>query len=92
MELEWISQKLQNHPQGPLVAVVLEILSLSFLLIFSYQSLRLIMLARDWTPVFNISRRYIYACLPVSGVIMVAYSVRNIVRETRIYLKTLHTG
>jgi TRAP-type C4-dicarboxylate transport system permease small subunit len=50
------------------------------------------MLARDWTPVFNISRRYLYACIPVSGVIMVAYSVRNIVRETRTYWKTLRTG
>lgn len=88
-KLEWISQKLRTHPHGPLVAVVLEILSLSFLLIFAYQSLRLTMLAKDWTPVFNISRRYLYACMPVSGVIMVAYSVRNIVRETRIYLKTL---
>jgi TRAP-type transport system small permease protein len=88
-KLEWISQKLRAHPQGPLVAIVLEILSLSFLLIFAYQSLRLTMLARDWTPVFNISRRYLYACMPVSGVIMVAYSVRNIVRETRVYLNTL---
>jgi TRAP-type C4-dicarboxylate transport system permease small subunit len=91
-KLDWISKKLQQHRQGPLVAVLLEILSLAFLAIFAYQSLRLTILAKDWTPVFNVSRRYLYVCMPVSGVIMVGYSVRNLLRETRTYLKTLRSG
>ena len=88
-KLEWISQRLRQHRHGSLAAVALEILSLIFLMIFAYQSLRLTILAKDWTPVFNLSRRYLYVCMPVSGVIMLAYSVRNIVRETRTYLKAL---
>lgn len=91
-KLDWISQRLRQHRLGPLVAVGLEILSLVFLVIFAYQSLRLTILAKDWTPVFNISRRYLYVCMPVSGFIMVAYSVRNIVRETRRCLKTLRSA
>lgn len=85
-KLDWISQRLRQQRYGPLVAVALEVLSLLFLVIFAYQSLRLTILAKDWTPVFNISRRYLYVCMPVSGVIMLAYSVRNIVREVRMFL------
>lgn len=85
-KLDWISKKLQSTRYGHLVAVVLEIISLGFLVVFAYQSLRLTALAKDWTPVFNVPRRFLYACMPVSGVIMVAYSIRNIIREARSYL------
>lgn len=83
-KLSWISDKLQGTSKGHLVSVVLEILSLAFLLIFAYQAMRLTVLARDWTPVFNVSRRYLYGCMPISGVIMVGYSMRNIVREVKL--------
>lgn len=48
---------------------------------FMRRTLRLTVLAKDWTPVFNVSRRYLFVCMPISGVIMVGYSIRNIVRE-----------
>jgi TRAP-type C4-dicarboxylate transport system permease small subunit len=59
----------------------LELISLFFLIIFSYESLRLTILAKDWTPVFNVSRRYLYVCMPISGLIMVGYGIRNVLRE-----------
>lgn len=90
-KLEWISAKLEHHPQGALVKLLIEVLSLTFLLIFAYQSLRLTLLARDWTPVFNIPRRYVYACMPLAGFIMVAYSVRNLMRGTRAFIKNLQS-
>lgn len=80
-KLEWLPKRLQGTRGGRLVIAGLEVLSLFFLLIFATQSLRLTILARDWTPVFNVSRRFLYVCMPVSGFIMVAYSVRNVVRE-----------
>ncbi|MEE4313476.1 MAG: TRAP transporter small permease subunit [Desulfofustis sp.] len=80
-KLEWISKKLSGTTAGHLLACIIELLSLFFLLIFFYQALRLTMLARDWTPVFNIPRRYLYVCMPLSGVIMVCYSIRNVIRE-----------
>ncbi|MEJ2039506.1 MAG: TRAP transporter small permease [Desulfosarcinaceae bacterium] len=76
--LEWISEKLKRRPAGHLLAAGLEIISLLFIVIFFYQALRLTMLAKDWTPVFNVPRRYLYGCMPISGLIMVGYSVRNI--------------
>ena len=37
------------------------------------------MRAADWTPVINMPKKLLYASMPVSGAIMIAYSVRNIV-------------
>ncbi len=42
---------------------------------------------KDWTPVFNVFRRYLYVCMPVSGIIMVGYSIRNILREMSTFWK-----
>ncbi len=86
-KLEWINEKIKGTLVGHLVAVILELISLFFLLIFFYQALRLTMLAKDWTPVFNVSRRYLYVCMPISGIIMVGYSIRNVLREMLAFRK-----
>ena len=86
-KLEWINEKIKETPLGHLVAVVLELISLFFLLVFFYQALRLTLLAKDWTPVFNVSRRYLYVCMPISGIIMVGYSIRNVLREMLAFWK-----
>ena len=80
-KLDWINEKIKGTRPGHLVAALLEVVSLIFLAIFFYQSARLTILAKDWTPVFNVSRRCLYICMPVSGLIMVGYSIRNVVRE-----------
>ena len=85
--LEWINEKLKGKPAGHLVAAALELISLSFIFIFFYQSLQLTVLAKDWTPVFNVPRRCLYGCMPLSGLIMVVYSIRNILRETGAFWK-----
>ena len=86
-KLEWINEKIKETPLGHLVAMVLELISLFFLLVFFYQALRLTLLAKDWTPVFNVSRRYLYVCMPISGIIMVGYSIRNVLREMLAFWK-----
>ena len=85
--LEWISNKIKGTRKGHLVAAVMELLSLCFIVVFFYESLRLTALAKDWTPVFNVSRRYLYVCMPLSGLIMVIYSVRNIFRELGAFMR-----
>jgi TRAP-type C4-dicarboxylate transport system permease small subunit len=79
--LEWINEKIKGTRACHLVAAGMEVISLFFILIFFYQAMRLTLLARDWTPVFNVPRRYLYVCMPLSGIIMVAYSIRKIVME-----------
>jgi TRAP-type C4-dicarboxylate transport system permease small subunit len=90
--LDWISKKLEGTPAGSITAAALELVSLFFICIFFYQALRLTMLARDWTPVFNVSRRYLYVCMPISGLIMVMYSIRNFLREIATFRKLRRGG
>ena len=80
-KLEWINKKIHGTASGHLVALILELLSLFFLVVFFYESSHLTLLAKDWTPVFNIPRRCLYICMPISGIIMVGYSIRNFIRE-----------
>ena len=61
--------------------MMIELLVLCFVVIFFYYSLRLTILARDVTNVFAISKRILYSCLPVSGAVMIIYSIRNITVE-----------
>lgn len=86
--LEWINEKIKGTRKGHLLAAMIELLSLCFITVFFLESLRLTMLAKDWTPVFNVSRRYLYVCMPLSGAIMVAYSMRNILREISAFRKS----
>ena len=86
-KLEWLSSKMTGTRTGHLVVGGLELISLFFLLTFAYQSLRLTILAKDWTPYFNVSRRFLYVCMPISGCIMVGYSLRNVIREILAFRK-----
>lgn len=67
--------------------LIIELLVLCFAVIFFTYSLRLTILARDVTNVFAIPKRVLYSCLPVSGAIMILYSIRNILVEMMSILK-----
>jgi TRAP-type C4-dicarboxylate transport system permease small subunit len=84
--LEWINEKIKGTAAGHLMAAAIELLSLIFIAIFFYQATRLTFLARDWTPVFNLPRRCLYICMPISGLIMLGYSVRSVLREIAAFL------
>ena len=88
-KLDWINKKLLGTPSGHCIAFILELLSLFFLAVFFYQSYRLTMLAQDWTPVFNVSRRWLYVCMPISGLIMVGYSIKNSIRELLLFKRAI---
>ena len=64
---------------GYLLDIVINIVSITFIAAFTYYSFNLTMRAADWTPVINMPKKLLYASMPVSGAIMIAYSVRNIV-------------
>lgn len=82
-KLEWLSETIKNIKARHLFLLGIETVSILFLLIFTYQSLQLTILARDWTPVFNVSKRFLYGCMPISGTIMVGYSIRKILNEVK---------
>jgi TRAP-type C4-dicarboxylate transport system permease small subunit len=78
---DWIEKRIKNIRIKYAYRMMIELLVLCFVVIFFYYSLRLTMLARDVTNVFAISKRILYSCLPVSGAVMMIYSIRNITVE-----------
>jgi len=79
---DWIGAVILKGPRARhLYRAVVEVLVLIFTMIFLYYSLRLTVLARDVTNVFAIPKGVLYSCMPISGAIMVIYSLRNIIVE-----------
>jgi TRAP-type C4-dicarboxylate transport system permease small subunit len=79
---DWIGGKIIKKETGRhLYRMALESVVLVFALIFFYYSLRLTVLARDVTNVFAIPKSVLYSCMPVAGVIMILYSIRNVAVE-----------
>ena len=78
---DWIERRISNLGLKHVYRILLDLLILLFAMIFFYYSLNLTIAARDVTNVFAISKRVLYSCLPISGIIMVIYTIRNIVLE-----------
>ena len=89
---DWIEKRIRDQRMRYVYRSIIELLVLCFAVIFFYYSLRLTILARDVTNVFAIPKRVLYSCLPVSGAIMIIYSIRNIAVELIGILKLRRQG
>ena len=78
---DWIEKRIGDIRMRHVYRLVIELLVLCFVVIFFYYSLRLTILARDVTNVFAIPKRVLYSCLPISGFVMIIYSLRNVTLE-----------
>lgn len=78
---DWLEKRIRNETGRTVYRLVVELLTFCFACIYFYYSLRLTLLAQDATNVFAIPKKVLYSCLPVSGVIMTLYSIRNIAVE-----------
>jgi TRAP-type C4-dicarboxylate transport system permease small subunit len=63
---------------GHVLGIVIQLLALTFLLVFTYEGALLAIQATDRSPIFEYPKTLWYMCLPVSGVIMIGYTVRNL--------------
>ena len=78
---DWIEKRIKERGMRSAYRIIITLLVLCFVTIFFYFSLRLTLLARDVTNVFAIPKRVLYSCLPVSGAIMVLYTIRDLTVE-----------
>ena len=79
---DWMSGRLIKSPMAiRIYRLILECLVLAFALIFLFYSRRLTDMALDVTNVFAIPKKVLYSCMPISGIVMVVYSLRNIAVE-----------
>jgi len=77
--ISFLPELLQGKKAGLILDIVIGLISLFFISVFTYYSFNITLRAGDWTPVINMPKKLLYASMPVSGVIMMVYSLRNIV-------------
>ena len=76
---DWISKRLGSVPARMSYRFVVELASLVFICIFLKYAFDLTMSTEEETTVFSLSKKWLYACMPITGAIMVIYSVKNMV-------------
>ena len=78
---DWISKFLPNMRARFVYRFLVELASLVFIAIFFKYSLDLTLQTTEATTAFAISKSWLYACMPISGLIMVIYSIKNMYLE-----------
>jgi TRAP-type C4-dicarboxylate transport system permease small subunit len=73
-----LETKLQTRRVGVYHLLFVEALSIIFLLLFLYYSFLFTSKAYATSPILRLPKTVWYVCMPISGVIMIGYSVRNI--------------
>jgi TRAP-type C4-dicarboxylate transport system permease small subunit len=76
---DWIGKRLKNPRLRAAYRLLVDIIAFAFIAIFFWYSLNLVRRALEVTSVFQISRKIIYACMPISSGIMVLYSLKFII-------------
>jgi len=80
--VEWIYAKFENRPAGYLIGLLVELLSLFFMIVLTWEGLRITILANDWTPILKFPKRCMYVDIPIAGGLMIIYSIRNIINHS----------
>src|SRR5512136_499306 len=63
---------------GHVLGIVIQLLALAFLLVFTYEGALLAIQATDRSPVFEYPKTLWYMSIPISGIIMVGYTIRDL--------------
>ncbi len=85
---DWISKYIKNEKLIKIYKIILEILILSFALIFFYYSYQLTIRSIEVTNAFQIPKKVLYSCMPISGLIMVIYSIIHVILEITNFFKS----
>lgn len=76
---DWISKTVKNPGARAFYRLLVELLSLVFVVVLFKYSLELTMRSREVSAVLQIPKRVFYSCIPVSALIMMIYSALNVV-------------
>jgi TRAP-type C4-dicarboxylate transport system permease small subunit len=78
---DWISKYLKSVRARFAYRLLVELLSLIFIAIFFKYALELMIRTEEQTTAFAMSKKWLYACMPITGGIMVLYSIKNMYLE-----------
>jgi TRAP-type C4-dicarboxylate transport system permease small subunit len=69
-----VPDKLKGRPAGRVLDIVIDTAGIVFFAVLFIYSLELTLRAADQTPIFKLSKRLLYVCIPISSFIMLLYS------------------
>lgn len=78
---DWISKYLKSVGARFAYRLVVELMSLVFIAIFFWYALELMLQTEERTTAFAMSKKWLYACMPITGGIMVLYTIKNMYFE-----------
>ena len=70
--------RLAGKTSGKLLEIFLNLSALAFLFIFTYQGVLLAIQATDRSPILEFPRTLWYIVMPISGAIMIGYTLRDL--------------
>ncbi len=77
--VKWLEERLKGKKSGKVLALVVEILSMIFLVVMTYYGVKLMVRAHDRSPILELPRHIWYLCVPLAGAVMIGYSIRNLI-------------
>jgi TRAP-type C4-dicarboxylate transport system permease small subunit len=80
---DWISARLPGRASRAAYQLAVTCVSLVFAGVFFWFSVGLTLRATELSTVFQIPKSWMYACMPVSSFIMLAYSLCDVVRDVK---------
>lgn len=78
---DWISKYLKSVRARFIYRLLVEVMSLVFIAVFFWYALELLMQTEERTTAFAMSKKWLYACMPITGGIMVLYTLKNMYLE-----------
>ena len=78
---DWISKFIPSMRGRFVYRLVVELISLIFIVIFFKYALDLMIQTEEQTTAFAMSKKWLYACMPITGGIMVLYTLKNMYLE-----------
>jgi len=80
----WLSKWIKNEKLNQIYKIILEFIVLCFAVIFFYYSYQLAFvshISKELSNAFQIPKMIFYSCMPISGLIMVIYSIIHVILE-----------
>jgi TRAP-type C4-dicarboxylate transport system permease small subunit len=76
--VEVITDWLRGSKAGRVLEISLSLIALLFLLVFTYEGALLAIKATDRSPIFEYPKTLWYLSIPISGMIMIGYTFRDL--------------
>ncbi|WP_413282619.1 TRAP transporter small permease [Vibrio sp. MA40-2] len=83
---DWISPRIKNIRLKHFYKLVILLISATFMAILFWYSLKLTMKTHQVTTVFQIKQWILYSCIPISSLIMLVYSLVDVIVETKRFI------